>query len=218
MSINTLEMTKIFQTKLDEQMQVGATSGWMEANVGKVVYNGGDTVKMPEINTSGLANYDRDKGFVQGAVTLKYRDYTMTQDRGRTFHLDSMDVNESNFVAAAGNVMGRFQRESVIPEVDAYRYSKISTLLKGAGQVKEAFTPTASTILAELDAEIDEVEDVIGENRGLVIIMSPKIRTILDNADGIEKRIDVGNFTAGKIETRVKSTTNCPFCLFPAHE
>ena len=34
MPINTLEMTKIFQTKLDEQMQVGATSGWMEANAG----------------------------------------------------------------------------------------------------------------------------------------------------------------------------------------
>lgn len=216
MPINTLEMTKIFQTKLDEQMQVGATSGWMEANAGKVVYNGGDTVKMPEISTSGLANYDRDKGFVQGAVTLKYRDYKMTQDRGRTFHLDAMDVNESNFIASAGNVMGKFQRDSVIPEVDAYRYSKIAALLKSAGQVKDAFTPTAATILAELDAEIDEVEDIIGENQGLVIIMSPKIRTILDNADGIEKHIDVGNFTVGKIETRVKIYNELPILPVPS--
>lgn len=216
MAINTLEMTKIFQQKLDEQMIVGATSGWMEANAGKVVYNGGDTVKMPEISTSGLANYDRDKGFVQGAVTLKYRDYTMTQDRGRTFHLDAMDVNESNFVASAGNVMGNFQRYSVIPEVDAYRYSKIAALLKGANQVKAAFTPTADTILAELDAEIDAVQDVIGENQGLVIIMPTKIRTILNSAKDIEKKIDVGDFKAGEISTKVKIYNDLPILPVPS--
>ena len=90
MAINTLEMAKIFQKELDDQMLVGATSGWMEANAGNVKYTGGDTVRMPEISTTGMAQYDRDNGFNQGAVTLKYQDYTLTQDRGRTFHLDAM--------------------------------------------------------------------------------------------------------------------------------
>jgi len=48
----------------------------------------------------------RDNGFNQGAVTLKYANYTLTQDRGRTFQLDSMDVDESNFVATAGACSG----------------------------------------------------------------------------------------------------------------
>lgn len=137
MSINTLEMAKIFQTKLDEQVSVGATSAWMEANAKNVIYNGGDTVRMPEISTTGLAKYDRDKGFNQGSVTLKYRDYTMTQDRGRTFQLDSMDVNESNFIANAGTVLGTFQKEQVIPEIDSYRYSRIAALAKAEGRVLE---------------------------------------------------------------------------------
>lgn len=89
MPINTLEMTKIFQAALDKQMITGATSGWMETNAGNVKYNGGDTVKMPTIDVQGLADYDRDNGFTQGAVTLSYTDYKLTQDRGRTFHLDS---------------------------------------------------------------------------------------------------------------------------------
>ena len=132
MAINTLEMAKLFQQSLDKQMLVGATSGWMEANASQVKYNGGDTVRMPKITTSGLATYSRDEGFNQGSVTLSYDDYKLTQDRGRTFHLDAMDIDESNFVASAGNVMGEFQRLQVIPEVDAYRYSRIAALAKTA--------------------------------------------------------------------------------------
>ena len=77
MAINTLEYAKIFQQKLDEQMLAGATSGWMEANAALVTYNGGDTVRMPKISTSGLGNYDRDNGFAQGSVTLSYSDYKL---------------------------------------------------------------------------------------------------------------------------------------------
>ena len=51
----------------------------------------------------------------------------MTQDRGRSFNLDAMDVNESNFIATAGNVMGEFQRTKVVPEIDAYRISKLAS-------------------------------------------------------------------------------------------
>lgn len=77
----------------------------MEASAGQVKNNGGDTVRMPEISAGGLANYDCDKGFNRGSVMLKYRDYTLTQDRGRTFSLDAMDVDELNFAASAGNVL-----------------------------------------------------------------------------------------------------------------
>ena len=125
MAINTLEMSKIYQQALDKQMLVQSTTGWMETNATQVKYNGGDTVRMPKITTTGLASYDRDAGFNQGSVTLSYDDYKLTQDRGRTFLLDAMDVDESNFIATAGNVMGECQRFQFTPEVAASRYSKI---------------------------------------------------------------------------------------------
>ena len=98
MAINTLEYSKLMMKQLDQHAVQGLTSGWMEANAGQVIYNGGDEVKIPTMSTVGLANYDRDAGFVQGGVTLKYDTYKMTQDRGRTFQLDSMDVDETGFV------------------------------------------------------------------------------------------------------------------------
>ena len=85
MAINTLQMAQNFQTVLDQQMLVAATSGFMEANAGEVKYNGGDTVKIPTLSVDGLANYDRDNGYNRGSVSLKFQDFKLTQDRGRKF-------------------------------------------------------------------------------------------------------------------------------------
>lgn len=216
MAINTLEYAKNFQQSLDKQMLVGATSGWMEENAAGVKYTGGDTVKMPEISVGGLAKYDRDTGFNQGSVTLKYADYKLTQDRGRTFQLDAMDVDETNFVAAAGTVMGEFQRLQVIPEVDAFRYSKIAALAKGASHETAAFTPDKTNILEKLDDEITKIQDIVGEGEPLVILMATPIRTILNSAKDITKYLDTADFKAGAINTKVKTYNEIPILSIPS--
>ena len=216
MAINTLEMAKIFQQSLDKQMGIEATSGWMESNAQNVKYNGGDTVRMPRISTTGMAKYDRDNGFSQGSVTLTYDDYKLTQDRGRTFQLDSMDVDESNFIASAGTVMGTFQRDQVVPEVDAYRYSKIAALAKGASRTTDGFTPTDANILAQLDKEITGLQDTIGESEPLLILMATPIRTVLNNVKNIERHLDVTQFKAGAIDTKVKTYNEIPIFSVPS--
>ena len=216
MAINTLEMAKIFQQSLDKQMGIEATSGWMESNAKNVKYNGGDTVRMPRISTTGMARYDRDEGFNQGSVTLSYDDYKLTQDRGRTFQLDSMDVDESNFIASAGTVMGEFQRLHVVPEVDAYRYSRIAALAKNAHRTTDGFTPSETNILAQLDKEITDLQDAIGEAEQLVILMATPIRTVLNNVKNIERRLDVTQFKAGEINTKVKTYNEIPIFSVPS--
>lgn len=216
MAINTLQYSQQFQTVLDAQMLAGATSAFMEANAGQVKYDGGDTVYIPEISMQGLAKYDRDEGFNQGSVTLKFNPYKMTQDRGRTFQLDSMDVNETNFVATAGTVMGEFQRTQVIPEIDSYRYSKIAALATAENKVTTGFTPAVATILEKLEAEITEIQDVVGEDEGLIIVMSTKLRTILNNADKFNRYLNVAEFKNGSVNTTVKSFNDIPILGVPS--
>lgn len=216
MAINTLQYSQQFQTVLDAQMLAGATSAFMEANAGQVKYDGGDTVHIPEISMQGLAKYDRDEGFNQGSVTLKFNPYKMTQDRGRTFQLDAMDVNETNFVATAGTVMGEFQRTQVIPEIDSYRYSKIAALATVENKVTTGFTPTATTILEKIEAEITEIQDVVGEDEGLIIVMSTKLRTILNNADKFNRYLNVAEFKNGSVNTTVKSFNDIPILGVPS--
>lgn len=216
MPINTLQYSQQFQTVLDAQMLAGATSAFMEANAGQVKYDGGDTVHIPEISMQGLAKYDRDEGFNQGSVTLKFNPYKMTQDRGRTFQLDSMDVNETNFVATAGTVMGEFQRTQVIPEIDSYRYSKIAALATAENKVTTGFTPAVATILEKLEAEITEIQDVVGEETNLIIVMSTKLRTVLNNADKFNRYLNVAEFKNGSVNTTVKSFNDIPILGVPS--
>jgi hypothetical protein len=215
MSINTMEYASIFMEALDGQLLEGATSGWMEANAGQVQYSGGSTVKIPKISLNGLGNYDRDAGFAQGAVTLCYESKQLTQDRGRTFQLDAIDVDETNFAAVAGNVMGEFQRTKVIPEIDAYRYSKIAALAAEAGKVTE-YTPTASTVLSKLMEEITDLKDAVGDSGEIVVTMSAKIAGMLDMAKGGNNIIDYGEFKQGNATLRVRSIDGSPIIRVPS--
>ena len=146
---NTLEYSKIFQPLLDQQVTQESTTGWMEANDKFIKYEGGDEVKIATMLTDGLANYDRSNGFTTGSVDLKWNPYKLTQDRGRSFTLDSMDVDQTNFVATASTVMSEFQKQQVIPEIDAYRYSKIASLAIEGSKSREVAL-TAENIVSEL--------------------------------------------------------------------
>ena len=115
MSVNTIQTAAVIQSELDKAAVEQATSGWMEVNSNLVKYNGGSEVKIPELSMDGLADYDRQNGFVAGGVNFKYQTKTMTQDRGRSFSFDENAVDETNFVLTAATVMGEFQRTKVIP-------------------------------------------------------------------------------------------------------
>ena len=62
-----------------------------------------------------------------------------------------MDINENNFVTTAAAVMGEFQRTQVVPEIDAYRISKLATetiAANKAGMVVKGYTPGAASTSA----------------------------------------------------------------------
>ncbi len=215
MSINTIEYAKIFMDALDCQLVAGATSGWMEANREQVQYSGGNEVKIPKMQLSGLGNYNRDTGFVQGDVTVSYETKKMTQDRGRTFQLDAIDVDETNFAMVAGNVMGEFQRTRVIPEIDAYRYSTIASLAQTA-QHTSYYQPAKETIFEKLLEEITAIRDVVGDENEIVITMSAKTANLLDMAKGSQYVLESGTFEQGEATLQVKKIDGSPIIRVPS--
>lgn len=215
MAVNTIENRTLFMEACDQQLIEGATSGWMEANAGQVKYTGGDTVKIPTLSTTGLGNYDRNAGYPKGGVSVKYQTKTMTQDRGTSFLLDRIEVDESGFIATASSAAAVFQREHVIPEVDAYRYSKLYRLAKEKGNTKE-YTPAASTIFSELQKDITAVRDSGAGSADLVIIMPYPVADIFDNSDKLTKHINVGQFNQGGVDIEVKTFNGIPIIRVPS--
>ena len=161
MPLNTLEYATQLQTALDMKAEAELTSSWMDANAGQVIYHGGKYIKIPKMSLTGLKDYDRENGYPMGSVTLGYETMEMTMDRGTKFHLDEMDIDETNFVASASTVASEFQRTKVVPEVDAYRYSKIAAECK-TNAVTYDVDPL--TVLEALIDDITAVVDEVGEN------------------------------------------------------
>lgn len=218
MAINKIEYGQIMQKRLDQNAVIKSVSGWMDANAGEVIYTGGNEIKIPTMSTSGLADYDRDKGYVQGGITVSYETYKMTQDRGRTFNIDAMDEDESNFVATATNAIKVFQDEHVIPEIDSYRYSAIAAAAEKAGQ-KEAVAITSANVLRKLLEHIRTVQDVIGYEKELIITISGAAWGLLNEDDKMSKFIMPQDFKKGEINTRIYTIDNnkiiaCPQTRF----
>lgn len=155
----------------------------------------------------GLADYDREKGFVDGAVTLDYETMEMTRDRGRAFDIDEMDVDESNFIATAGNVMGEFQRLHVAPEVDAYRLSKINEY---ADTNSQTYTPAANSIFGALTDNIAAVQDKVGGSVPLVIHINGLILPMLMRSTEFMRTVSMMDFTRGEFKTKVRAIDDIP--------
>lgn len=213
---NNLETVTLFQQACDRQLIEGATSGWMEANAGQVKYSGGREIKIPTLATDGLGDYDRNKGYPRGKASLTYQTKEMTMDRGAEFLLDRIDVDESGFIANATAVMSTFQRENVIPEVDAYRYSKLYKLISDAGNSK-SYSPAVSTILSTLKNDIVKVQDKYGVSAAdLVIIMPYIVADLLDSSDKLNRQINVSSFRQGNIDLEVKTLNGTPIVRVPS--
>lgn len=212
---NLLEYAKIFQASLDRQVVAQATTGWMELNANLVRYNGGDEVKIPKIDMDALGNYDRVTGFVDGAVSLTWETRKLTMDRGRQFNIDEMDVDETMFIPTAAEIMGEFQRTKVIPEIDAYRYSKIASEAIARGKARTGYVPDKTTVLDALRQDIYSILDVAGD-ADLVITMATPVYALFESSPELVRYLDVTSFTQGNVEMRVRSYDGYPIIRVPS--
>lgn len=203
----------ILQSALDTAMIAKATSGWMEANAGQVIYTGGKTVKIPKLSTQGLANYSRENGYVGGSATFSYESRTLTQDRGRKFSIDVMDTDETNFQLTVTNVLADFQNNHVVPEVDAYRYSKLFADIKTANADNVSYGRAIS--LKNLLADINGIQDIVGD-MPLVISMNTLTYADICSDSSISRHLDVANFTKGDLTFAVKTIDGVPIIPVPS--
>lgn len=216
---NLIQYGIIFQNELDKASVHQMLTGWMDANAGKVKYSGGKEVKIPELTVDGLGDYDRGSagGYAGGDIQFGYKTYVMTQDRGRKFSLDAMDVDETGFVLTAGNVMGEFQRTKVIPEIDAYRLSALAAKaisVPNDTNVKYGYDPAAATILAEIKLGIKIIREN-GFNGELVIHANYDVVNALEMA--MSNKIASATFAKGGIDTQVPAVDNCPIITTPSN-
>ena len=203
MAINTLEFCEKLTGELDKLFVQGPVTGFFTDNVPPSKFVGAKTVLLPEMELSGLGDYDRDTGFIKGTVTVSNRPYTLAMDRARSFQLDREDEDETGIAGLAGQVLGEFVRTKVVPEVDAYCLSKLAGLAATNGQTITG-TPDTEAI-AMFHEACAAVQNEVGFEEELVCFVNPTMWTAIQNSPELSRQITVSDFTKGDAHLQVRS-------------
>lgn len=127
---NTIALRKSYSTLLDEVYKLSSLTAVLDGP-NELVREGANAneILIPKMSMSGLADYNKQTGYVAGDVTLEYETKKCDYDRGRMFTVDAMDNIESAGIAF-GRLSGEFLRTQVVPELDAWRIAKYAGYAK----------------------------------------------------------------------------------------
>ncbi len=129
------------------------------ANAREIVY--------PQIEVTGLGDYDRNSGYTDGSVNLEWKSAEYNYDRGTKLSVDAED-NEETVNLAFGMAGAELMRTKVAPEADAFTFAKIAGT-SGISKGEEKTIANAEQFLNELLAAKNKLDDdeVPEENRFL---------------------------------------------------
>lgn len=207
-TINSLEFQTKLTGELDKALVQAAQTSFFADNALRSKFVGARTVLIPDVDMQGLGNYDRDDGFVTGALTVSSESYTMAMDRGRSFQLDREDNDETGIANLAGQVMGEFVRTKVVPEMDAYVLSKLATLAVTKSQTVTG--TVASQVNKMITEAINKVQAVAGYDESLVCFVDSTVWAALMTTAELSRQLVVSDFKKGEISTRVKTLNDVP--------
>ena len=217
---NSIALAEKYLPILDEIYKVGSRSAVLDTASERVRWEGAKKAYLFNTQLVGLSNYDRNAGFVPGDATDGWEDYEITQDRGRSFLIDTMD-NDETLGMAFGTLVGEFERTQVIPELDAYRFAKYASGALAANIKTE--TPTAQTILGLIDDATAKLDDDEVPYEGRILFVNPTIykmikggvtRMVMNGDNNIDYNVEMFNdmrlitVPSGRFNTAV--TINAP--------
>ena len=190
---NSITLFKKYIDLLDEVYKHAACATVLDSDP-KLVRAGANANELiiPKISMDGLADYNRNSGYVSGNVSLTNETVQYNYDRGREFTVDAMD-NEETAGVSFGRLASEFIRTKTVPELDAFRFAKYAGTT-GISKVDSGATLTSETILPAIVAaqtKMDE-DEVPSEERFLFI--TPTLLNLARNVDLTKSKAVLDDF------------------------
>lgn len=178
---NTIELRKQYSTLLDEIYKLSSLTSVLDGP-NDLVREGANAneILIPKMSMQGLANYNKQTGYVAGDVTLDYETKKCTYDRGRMFTVDAMDNIESAGIAF-GRLSGEFLRTKVVPELDAWRFASYAQI-SGVATVG-ANLADGKAALAALRAARGKIENAEANLATCYLFINPTIYGMIEDLD-----------------------------------
>lgn len=168
---NNIALAELYLPLLDEAYKADSKSAVLDTLSDYVSFTGGNTVNIFNINPVGMGNYDRNAGFVPGDVVGTWQPYVLETDRGRSYQVDFLD-NEQAMGLVVPNLLGTVERQYIIPEIDAYRFSTYASGAAAGNVVTETLSAGAATI-ASIDGATEALDNAEVPYEGRILFVSP---------------------------------------------
>ena len=181
---NTESYASKFVPRLDELYKRGSLTAILDTPEDLVNWIGAKTVNLFTFSSVGMANYDRNAGYVTGDVNAGWEPFTLEIDRGRSYQVDSQS-NDETLGMELSSLLSETERIELIPEVDAYCFSKLAGTT-GISSATGALA-TSADVVAAIDAAEAQMDNDEVPYEGRILFVSPAVYMKLKG--GIERRI-----------------------------
>ena len=152
------------------------------------------TVLIPSMEVSGARAVNRNNisGNFSRNFNVNYEPKEMSMYREWDTIVDPMDIVETNEVATIANITKTFNQFQKTPEMDAYAASKLAGFADTFGGI-DSTTLTSANILTQWDSYLEYMTDQRVNRDRLVVHVTPAVYTLLKQAAGITRFIEVTN-------------------------
>lgn len=166
----------------------------------------GKFLKIPTLTVSGYKDHTRGgAGFNSGSYSNSFELKSLDHDRDIEFIVDPMDVDESDLILSVANIQKRFETTQAIPELDCYTYSKLYSEGKRVGSTVKTTELTTANILADFDENLKAFKNAGVPLDRVILYATPDYKSMLKNAEGISRSLNVGGNGPQSIDRRVTS-------------
>lgn len=162
-------------------------------NNGRYKWVNSKTIEVPSISVTGRVDSSRD------TIATAARNYdnawtplTLENERKWSTLVHPRDVDETHQVATISNITRVFNEEQKFPEMDAYTISKIYADWTSQGNTAISESLTIENILTVFDKMMQNMSEGRVPKMGLILYVTPTVNTILKNAQGIYRTVNVG--------------------------
>lgn len=179
---NNISFPDKYQSFIDEELEHGSYTQWMQPNETQVDYSGGKDVKIAQLTVGGMGNYDTQAtggAYPKGSVKLVWKPYTIEMDRAVQFDLGRTVPSDSGWMATTENVTRTFGRTQLVPEQDIFRFNRVYSHLAARSDLASHIkTLTAALTAANAVSTITDLFTLLKEDsndeQDFVCFMSAK--------------------------------------------
>ncbi len=191
-----LNYAKEYQANLEQAFPYVLNFGrlYQSPSNSRFYFIGAKTIAVPTILTTGRTDANRDTiGQKKRNYDNDYTEFTLKNFRSWETLVHPRDIAETKGAAAIGNITQVYNEEQKFPEMDAYCVSKIFNDWTELSMTAKEVTLTTENVLTTFDSLMERMDNKRVPMNGRVLYVTPSVKTLLKNADKIQRTIDAGS-------------------------